>query len=313
MFNFVNNLFNSWIINKVNYWAKTGENTDECYKRVFLPVPVHFYQPIPDIKDLERRKIWEKVNKLHGIEFIPKKYLKTIKDFGTKYASECDWPNDPTNNPDDFYLNNSCFSYGCAAVLHCMIRKYKPHNIIEIGSGNSSKIIRDAILLNEKDTKKPINYTIIDPYSNLNKKSFTKNTIIIKEKVEELDPKFFKILQKNDILFIDSSHVSKIGSDVNFEILEVLPILNKGAFVHFHDVNLPFEYPKVYATNPKFRMFWTESYLLQAFLCCNKDYEIVLPMSYIQQKFDKEFRKAFPSSNKAINYGSGSFWIRKVN
>lgn len=306
------NLIDKYIINKVKTWSKSGKNSDECLNNGFLLVPVHFYQPIPDIKDLERRKIWDKVSGLLGIDFEPKKYLNTIKELGSKFAKECDWPNDPTDNPNDFYLNNSCFSYGCASALHCMIREYKPKRIIEIGSGNSSKIIRDAIALNEKNSKKCVEYTIIDPYSKLNKKSFTKNTKIIKEKVEELDPKFFKSLQKNDILFIDSSHVCKIGSDVNFEILEVLPILNKGVIIHFHDVHLPYEYSKIYATNPKFRMFWTEAYLLQAFLSCNRDFEITLPMTYVQTVFDKDFRKAFPSSNKAQNYGSGSFWIRKV-
>lgn len=300
------------IINVIKEWAVTGDNSDKCLENNFLLVPVHFYQPIPDIKDFEKRKIWDKVSALSGVKFEPEKYLEFIKLLGQKYSKECDWPNDPTNNASDFYLNNNCFSYGCASALHSIIRESKPKKIIEVGSGNSSKIIRDAIAMNAKEKDIDTEYTVIDPYSTLDKNNFSKNTKIVKEKVEEMDVDFFKKLEENDILFIDSSHVCKIGSDVNFEILEILPILNKGVIIHFHDIELPHEYSKIYAKNPKFRMFWTESYLLQGFLSCNNDFEIILPMNYMQRNFEKEFRNYFPNSNKVENFGSGSFWIKKI-
>ena len=116
------------------------------------------------------------------------------------------------------------------------------------------------------------------------------------------------------ILFIDSSHVCKMGSDVNFEILEILPSLNTGVYVHFHDINLPYEYPKIYATNPNFRMFWTESYLLQAFLTCNNEYQIVLPMDYLQRHYLDDLKNSFPASTKTeFGWVSGSFWIKRIS
>ena len=292
--------------------ARTGEGSDMCLKKGFLPVLVHFYQPIPDIEDLERRNVWERISELPGISFIPQKYLKLMKRFGEKYSVECKWPNEPTKNPSDFYLNNNCFSYGCASSLHCMIREYKPRRIIEVGSGHSSKIIREAIEKNKSENGIKVDYKIIDPYFSLEEKAFSSDTSIIRKKVENVKPDIFKSLKENDILFIDSSHVCKIGSDVNYEILEILPNLNKGVIVHFHDVSLPYEYSKTYATNPAFRMFWTEAYLLQAFLAHNDYFEILLPMTYLQRDHEEEYRKVFPFSRETQNFGSGSFWIRRV-
>jgi hypothetical protein len=292
--------------------ARTGEGSEMCLQKGFLPVKVHFYQPISDIKDLGKRAVWEKVSDLSGVKFTPQKYLKLIKNLGKKYSLECKWPNEPTKNPKDFYLNNNCFSYGCASSLHCIIREFKPRRIIEVGSGHSSKIIRDAIEINRLKNGIEVDYKIIDPYSSLNTKDFSPETTIIKEKVEEIDLDIFRTLEENDILFIDSSHVCKIGSDVNYEILEILPNLNKGVVIHFHDISLPYEYSKTYATNPSFRMFWTEAYLLQAFLAHNNCFEILLPMAYLQKEYELQYKKTSPYRKGVENFGSGSFWIRRI-
>lgn len=292
--------------------AISGEGTDTCLKHGFLPVPVHYYQPIPDISDLEKRKVWDKESKLTGINFEPEKYLGFIKLLAREYSRECNWPNEPSNDPKEFHLHNLNFSYGCATPLHCIIRNYKPKRIIEVGSGNSSKIIAAAIELNSRQNH-VTQYTIIDPYSTLEPSNFPKNTNIIRQQVEVMDLAVFESLETNDILFIDSSHVCKIGSDVNFEILEILPRLNKGVLVHFHDIDIPYEYPKIYATNPKFRVFWTESYLLQAFLICNNEFEIMLPMAYLQRNFLEDLKSAFPFSvNTELGWVSGSFWIKRI-
>jgi hypothetical protein len=281
----------------VHYMASTGEGTNECMDKGCLPVLAHYYQPIPDLKDLEARKIWDKVSELRGVDWNPPRFIENLRELAV-YSDECDWPNDPTENPMDFYLNNNCFSYGCAATLYSMIRKNKPKHIIEVGSGNSSRVIASALRVNmaEENMYKP-QYIIIDPYSNLDVSLFPEGTELFKQRVETLDPSYFQLLNANDILFIDSSHVCKIGSDVNFEILEVLPSLNRDVYIHFHDISLPYEYPKIYATNPSFRMFWTESYLLQAFLSNNPNYEILLPMGYIQVRYGNEFRTMFPKGN----------------
>lgn len=293
--------------------AITGESTDKCRKQGYLPVPIHFYHPIPDIEEMEKRNVWDKVSLLKGIGFESEQYLEYIGQLAKEFAHECDWPNEPSKNPMQFHLHNGCFSYGCAASLHCIIRSNKPKRIIEIGSGNSSKVIAAAIALNASENY-AAQYSIIDPYSSLEQLNFPSYVNILRQPVETMDVKYFETLEENDILFIDSSHVCKMGSDVNFEILEILPSLNAGVYIHFHDVNLPYEYPKIYATDPKHRIFWTESYLLQAFLACNDDYQIILPMDYMQRHYLDKLINLFPHGTKTdFGWVSGSFWIKRIS
>lgn len=301
------------LIPVIKTMANTGIGTDTCLKHGFLPVKVHYYQPIPNLAELEKRDIWNKVSEMKGIKFEPKKNIEFVKKIAEKYAEECNWPEEPTSDPMQFYLRNNNFSYGCAAPLHCMIREYKPKQIIEVGSGNSSKVIAAALHLNLLENCNA-KYTIIDPYSRVDQLKFPENTTILRQPVETINLAIFETLGENDILFIDSSHVCKIGSDVNFEILEILPLLKKGVIIHFHDIELPYEYPKTYSTNPKFRVFWTESYLLQAFLIMNIDFQTIIPMAYLQKAYLEDLKMAFPHSSKT-NWGwvSGSFWIKRVS
>jgi hypothetical protein len=314
------------LLNKLNYrWglkskklpdlvfqmAKTGERTDECLAKGALPMLVHFYSPVPDVADLQTRKVFAKKSKLNGIDFREKEQLEFLLELGKNFGEECDWPINPTGIEEEFYLNNFCFSYGCAAGLHSMIRNFKPKNIIEIGSGFSSRVISKALTLNQKQGRN-CNYTIIDPYPNeVIEKKLKNVTTLTKERVELVSPEVFNSLQENDILFIDSGHTVRIGGDVNFLFLDVLPILAKGVIIHIHDINLPYEYPEAYCTNPSFRVFWTEAYLLQAFLAFNTSFEVLLGMSYIQTEHMDIFKKAFPKYTTDFS-GSGSFWIRKV-
>jgi hypothetical protein len=295
--------------------ATSGAGTAECLEIGCLPMNVHFYSPIPDIKDLEDRKVWEKKSELPGIDFRPEKQLALLEQLGQEFGSECEWPLTATPIPAQFYLKNNSFSYGCASALHTIIRHFKPQHFIEIGSGHSSKIISTALKLNKNDNPTHISdYLVIDPYPNETVSTqLTTITRIVKEKVECVDPKLFEVLGENDILFVDSGHTVRTGSDVNFIILEVLPRLRPGVIIHFHDINLPYEYPKVYFTNPQFRMFWTEAYLLQAFLNFNQNFEILLAMNYLQTDHMNDFRAAFPHFNLEDNWAnSGSFWIRRV-
>ena len=298
----------------VKHMANTGQGTDECLEIGCLPMNVHFYSPIPDIKDLESRKIWEKKSELSGIDFRPKEQLALLEHLGHEFGSECEWPLTPTAIPTQFYLINNSFSYGCASALHAIIRHFKPQHFIEIGSGHSSKIISKALEMNkDDDPSRTPEYIVVDPYpSEMVSTQLPSVSKVMKEKVECVDPKLFEILEENDILFVDSGHTVRTGSDVNFILLEVLPRLRSGVIIHFHDINLPYEYPKVYFTNPQFRMFWTEAYLLQAFLTFNRDFEILLAMNYLQTDHMSDYCKAFPRFKLADNWAnSGSFWIRR--
>ena len=96
-------------------------------------------------------------------------------------------------------------------------------------------------------------------------------TRIIEREVQEVPIDTFSSLRAGDLLFIDSSHVIKCGSDVQFLMFEVLPQLPTGVFVHFHDVFYPFEYPAEWVLKGR---YWNEDYFLRAFLSYNSEWEI---------------------------------------
>ena len=294
--------------------ARSGLGSNACLRWGFLPLPVDFYSPVPDLADLERRKVWDRQSDLGGINFRPDTQVDFLAKLGREFGSECDWLPNPTRKNDQFYTENGSFSYGCAAGAHCIIRHFKPGRVIEIGSGNSSLVIANALALNaEKAGKEKAEYIIVDPFpGRVVDNGFPDITKLMKCSVESLDVSFFDQLTKNDVLFIDSGHTVRIGGDVNYLVLDVLPRLAPGVIVHFHDIGLPNEYAKKYATNPRFRVFWTEAYLLQAFLCFNREFEILMAMEYLMTEQNETFRKAFlhfdPSKHVSL---SGSFWIRR--
>jgi hypothetical protein len=313
-FNFILKCLSPLLVPLVHRMARTGIGTDPCLRAGCLPLPVHFYSPVPDIEDLERRKVWDKRSGLAGIDFQAEKQLALMAKLGQEFGHECDWPLTQTDDPYCFYTENVSFSYGCAAGLHCILRHFKPRRVIEIGSGNSSLVISSALLMNAKDSpnERAPEYTIVDPYPrSIIEVGLPGLKRLVKERVELLDVTFFD-LQENDVLFIDSGHTVRTGSDVNYLILEVLSRLSPGVIVHFHDIGLPYEYAKVYATNPQFRMFWTEAYLLQAFLSMNSHFEVMLALSYLlldqRNAFQEAFKSYDPEKHRAV---SGSFWIRR--
>jgi hypothetical protein len=297
----------------ITYMAKTGVGTDRCLRWGALPMPVHFYSPIPDLRDLEERRIWDQQSALAGLDFHPEAQIQFLQRLGGQFGSECHWPSGPQVDPYQFYTENGTFSYGCAAITHCILRYFRPRHVIEVGSGNSSLVISKALSLNARDSGEAIEYSVVDPYPGpIIENGLSGVTQIIKEPVERMETGFFDRLCKNDVLFIDSGHTVRIGGDVNYLILDVLPQLASGVIVHFHDIGLPYEYPKVYSTNPKFRVFWTEAYLLQAFLCFNSQFEILLAMSYLMTEHLDKFRAAFPLYDPVQHRASsGSFWIRR--
>ncbi len=312
------NLMGPQAANKVNVAtvlsiARTGAGSDECLEAGCLPMLVHFYSPVPDLKDLAARDIWNRRSDLAGLDFRPGFQREFLLSLGREHGQECNWGPDPTDDPQEFYTENQSFSFGCAASTHLMIRRNKPRRIIEIGSGFSSRVISAAVLANERDTGQKAEYTIVDPYpGEVVTGGLPGVSELIAERVELMPPDFADGLGENDILFIDSGHCVRIGSDINFLILDILPRLAPGVTVHFHDIPMPAEYPKALFTNPSFRQFWTESYLLQAFLCHNDQFEVLLAMAWLMQNESDAFCEALPLYDPQVHKaGSGSFWIRR--
>ena len=294
-----------------------------CYrifeKAGFHITPNHFYFPIPDSSTLTD-ELWKKDSELIGLDMNTDMQLRFLHEVFPKFREEFDFPKTKTEsmNAYDFYLKNTSFEAGDAEVLHSMIRQFKPKRIIEIGSGFSTYLSAKACLLNKEKDGVDSKLIAIEPYpSDTLKKGFPGLSELIQKPLEEVDLDLFRSLEANDILFIDSSHVLKIGGDVKYEYLEILPRLKNGVIVQCHDIFLPGEYPKNWVLNNHW--FWTEQYLLQAFLAFNGAFEILWSSQFMIRKYLNELTAVFPSyqnipldttqANRDI--GSGSLWMRR--
>lgn len=257
----------------------------------------HFYSPIPSVHQLDK-KLFEVKKDIH-IDWNENNQLELLKKF-QKYANEYQYLIDKNKFND----KNASFGWHDAPIYYFMIRHFKPKKIIEVGVGYSTII---ASLAAEKNQHTKI--TAIDPFlRKLSKPRLPDKLELIEKPVQEIPISLFEELSENDILFIDDSHVSKIGSDVNFLFLEVFPILKKGVIVHIHDIFLPKDYPSGWILNDHNR-FWNEQYLLQAFLIGNSEFEVLLANAFLGYKHPNHLLNLY-KTNPPVS-GGGSFWIRK--
>jgi hypothetical protein len=269
--------------------------------------PGHYYSTIPDIDQIKKneKNIFKKNGDIPGIDLNVNGQLALLHQL-KKYYSELPFQEEK-NDKLRYYFNNDFFSYGDGIILYSMIRHLKPKRIIEVGSGFSSCIFLD---MNEFFFNNSISCSFIEPYPDrllsLIKNDDLKNIDLKKYKLEDIDKIFFQDLTSGDILFIDSSHVAKINSDVNYLFFEILPLLKSGVYVHFHDIFFPFEYPKDWIYDGR---FWNEAYLLRAFLEFNDVFRIMFFNSFMYQTNKDELSKNMPLFCK--NPG-GSLWMTRL-
>lgn len=272
--------------------------------------PGHFYSPIVSYKKIKKHvdDIFSvKSNQIPGIELRETQQIDLLEKLSKMYSSI---PfNDEKKHNLRYYYKNSYYSYSDAVFLHLIIRHFNPKSIIEIWSGFSSAVMLDT---NNLFFENKINITFIEPYP---KRLFSlltdydkKNTNILTDNLQNIDLEIFDKLNENDILFIDSTHVSKTGSDVNKIIFQILPRLKKGVLIHFHDIFFPFEYPLDWVKN-KNGFGWNEAYILKSFLMYNTDFEIVMFNTFLEHFHEKWFAEHMPLCLK--NKG-GSIWIQKL-
>jgi len=281
-------------------------------QRGFHVTPVHFYQPIPNTQTLPET-LWNRPSKLVGIDMNDAVQLDLLRNHFPNFRHEYEqWPTKPTGESGRFYLRKSPFGGTDALAAYCMFRHFQPRLIIEVGSGFSSLVAAEAIAKN-KDSA----LICIEPFPpDFLRAGFPGLRSLIEKKVQDMDVEFFSQLESGDILFIDSSHTVKIGGDVNFLFLEVLPRLKPGVIVHVHDIFLPFDYRRDWVLD-EFR-FWSEQYLLQAFLIFNSEFEVLLANRYLAHRYLEDLKTAFPSlanlkgaRPNSVEWGGGSFWMRR--
>lgn len=280
---------------------------NERYKNNACFPPGHFYSTIVDVKEIKRNedKIWEELSNdgLNDIELNTQNQIKLLEDI-SKYYSEIPFEEENKENIR-YKFKNGMYSFTDGIVLYSMIRHVKPKRIIEIGSGHSSALMLDV---NNLFFDNSIELTFIEPFPRRLHSLITdtdrKTAKVIERIVQDVDLSIFSTLEKGDILFIDSTHVSKCGSDLNFIMFKILPLLKEGVFIHFHDIFYPFEYPKEWVYKG---YNWNENYILRAFLMNNDRYQIQL-FSHYMHLHHKEAFSAMPLAY--LNFG-GNLWLKK--
>ena len=205
-----------------------------------------------------------------------------------------------------YHLRNTMYGIGDAFILSKMIQYLSPAQIIEVGSGFSSAVTLDTLDMLGLET----HCAFIEPYTtrleSILREEDRGRVNIIRSKVQDVDVTLFEKLRANDLLFLDTTHVSKTGSDVNFEVFDVLPRLASGVIVHFHDIFDKFEYPNnwIYKENRS----WNEIYVLRAFLMYNHEFEVIYANDAFTKNRHEVVEKLRP---ELLRNPGGGLWLRK--
>lgn len=286
-----------------------GLRSKKPKSHTFVPAG-HFYSPIPTPEDFQSAShpvFDQAVRDLPGIRLnldsqcaLLSTLLRHFEEFTQIYSGESPAEALRFNFDQDF------FKEADALALFAFLRHCKPKAVIEVGSGHSSALMLDSVL---PGTWEP-DITFIEPYPDrlysVLSEADKARTKIILSFVQQTPLEDFLKLGDGDLLFIDSSHVSKIGSDVNFLFFDILPRLNPGVIIHIHDIFWPFEYPHSWIQEGR---AWNESYLLRALLTGSDMFEIIFWNSYLGITQKSELEKNCPMFLKDTG---GSIYLRKL-
>jgi len=273
---------------------------------MFVP-PGHFYSPVPsadDVAEYGRRWAEGPPEAIPGVDLRLDAQLALLDELAPLYA-EADFPEHQVEGRRYWYDNHS-YGHGDGLMLHLMLRHLRPARFVEIGSGFSSCMTLDTV---DRWLDWSTELTMIEPYPqqlhDLLLPGDDARFTLLHQGVQSVPNDVFRALGAGDVLFIDSTHVSRVGSDVNHEIFEVLPALQSGVYVHLHDIFYPFDYPPHWVEEGR---GWTEGYVLHAFLQYNDAFEIVLWNHLLAVKTPDRMARDFPVWTQ--NPG-GAIWLRK--
>lgn len=268
----------------------------------------HFYSPLPDLNDIRARRdeLFGPAGKeLPGVSLNQTAQLALVRKF-KRYHDEQPFP-DEKSADFRFYYQNGFFSWADGMVLYCMLRHLQPKRYLEIGSGFSSALVLDC---NERFFADRIQLTLIEPYTDrleeLLRPGDEQKLELVRSSLQAVPLERFKALAAGDILFIDSTHVTKVGSDLNQIFFKILPLLASGVYVHFHDIFYPFEYLEDWVLEGR---AWNEAYLLHAFLQYNSAFTIEWFNHYLYTQQRAKLEKSLPY---LVRNQGGSIWLKRT-
>jgi hypothetical protein len=264
-----------------------------------------FYSPIPDLKRIPE-STWERESELAGIHFDLEQQLGYL-DGLRQCLAEFHPAEQASGDSDSYFLENGSYGRVDSDVLYATVRAAKPSRIVELGSGYTTLVVAQACLENEREGA-AAEYVVFDPYPGVARPDLPGLTELARIPAEELSPERLGPLGENDLLIVDTTHTVKIGGDVNHVVLDILPGLGRGVLVHFHDIFLPWEYPRKWAED--YGLYWSEQYLLQGFLSLNKEFEILCALYALARRRPDKLRELIPSWRDGAV--PGAFWIRRL-
>jgi hypothetical protein len=260
--------------------------------------PQHFYQPFPDVARLPD-SLWAGAHPIHGVALNLDSAAGLIREMQPYFSQFAQ---------TDFDFDNGSYAWGDADTLYGLLRHLKPGRVIELGSGASSHVIARARAVNDAEGAS-MEFESFDPFPGWHEMGAAPDVVTHPVAAEQISPAMLDGLGEGDVLFVDTTHTVKTGGDVTHTVLDLLPSLTPGVYVHFHDIFLPYEYPREWVMEQ--RRAWAEQYLLQAFLAYNTQFEVVLPVHALWRQESELMRESMPSLARLQGFGPGAFWIRR--
>ena len=277
------------------------ETKSVLLKQGVFPIVDHYYEPLFNTGRLDEVRMSHD-RRLLGIEWNLDAQLRLLETLDYGEAARIAMGTVEATQP---LAPTSSFLSGDAEFWFSIIRHFKPRQLIEIGSGQSTLLATAAIAANSaEEPTYQCRHLCIEPYE----QPWLESTAVevVRARVEDVPLSLFANLGEGDILFVDSSHIIRPQGDVLAEYLEILPSLRPGVIVHIHDVFSPRDYPAqwVVAQNK----FWNEQYLLEAFLTHNRDWEILAALNLLHHSHPDALRRVCPALT--ADREPGSFYIR---
>jgi methyltransferase family protein len=269
-----------------------------------------YYSPVPNLDELPEG-FWGRESPMHGVDFDTASQLAFVEEELAPYLSEFDPPLEPTGVADEYFMRNEFYGGVDAQLLYAVLRRFGPARVLELGSGYSSLVVEAAAERNRQEQRE-LRHTVVDPYpSGIFSERFTKSREIMARRAQDVPLSVYEGLTAGDVLLVDTTHTVKLGGDVTFLVLEVLPLLRRGVLVHIHDVFLPWEYPREWFEEEEW--FWAEQYMIQAFLALNSEYEVLFGTQALARKHPTALAELISSFKHARANGEyAALWLRRT-
>lgn len=270
---------------------------------------IHYYEPLPDFQQITAEATTRR-KAAPAVDFAMPSQLSLYRRLGATYRSELERLAATPVGSGGFDFQNDYFSGLDAALYYSLIRDLKPARVVEVGSGFSTRIALLALQRNEADGRRG-ELTCIEPYPGERLAPCLPFITLIQQNLEDLPIEQFDALAAGDILFIDSSHTVKFGSDVCRLLLDILPRLRPGVWIHIHDIFFPHDYPAEWLIEK--RHAFNEQYLLQAFLAFNAGFAVRAANYWVALDHADVARGLCGSLLVDTVNGCASFWICRTS